>query len=156
MVTREYLLHFWLLVIVHADKRQSGLIHLPCETDKWLSKFWSGIAVCIYGNNTAERGMEALQIRVNFILTQLLISSNVQERKLQQVDLWFPEVKFIPTDCSSNTVTSSIKSQVCNTIYSKGFAGHTARSAKPGQRGHSAVLNAQLWLSSLRWSSTIP
>lgn len=63
--------------------------------------------------------MEALQIRVNFILTQLLISSNVQERKLQQVDLWFPEVKFIPTDCSSNTVTSSIKSQVCNTIIQK-------------------------------------
>lgn len=74
-------------------------------------------------------------------MTQLLISSNMQEKNLQQVDLWFPEVNFFPTDYGSNTVKSNIKSQVSNTICSKGFAGHTARRAKPGQRGHSAVLN---------------
>lgn len=143
MVTRECLLHLWLLAIAHADKRQSGLTHLPCETDKRLNKFWSDTAGRIYSNNTAKRGIEAmsLQIRANFTLTQLLISSNVQEKKLQQIDLWFPEVNFIPTDYGNNTMKSNIKSQVRNTICSNGFAGRTARNAKPGWRGHSAVLN---------------
>lgn len=70
-----------------------------------------------------------------------LLAVMCKKKKLQQVDLWFPEVNFIPTGYGSNTMESYIKSQVCNTICSKGFAGHTARSAKPGQWGHSAALN---------------